>query len=101
MSAAKAAGEKGIRCESGAIQSLCTGVVCKPLGNWEGQTCDDRSQETCLGAESQIRCLRVDLPASLSAPGLFALRATDDTVRENGCGNAAVFIFLSEHFEKR
>ena len=98
MSAAEAAGEKGIRCESGAIQSLCTGVVCKPLGNWEGQTCDDRSQETCLGVESQIRCLRVDLPASLTAPGLFALCATDDTVRENGCGNAAVFIFLSEHF---
>ena len=69
-----------------------------PLGNREGQTCDDRSQETCLGVEFQIRCLRVDLPASLTAPGLFALRATDDTVRENGCGNAAVFIFLSEHF---
>ena len=33
MSAAEAAGEKGIRCESGAIQSLCTGAGLQ--NHWE------------------------------------------------------------------
>lgn len=41
-------------------------AAAKPLGNWEGWQSDDRSQETCLGVESQIRCLRIDLPTGFA-----------------------------------
>ena len=47
--------QKRIRCESGAIPSLCMGAAFqKPLGDREGKSSDDRSQENCLGVEFQV-----------------------------------------------
>ena len=42
-----------------------------PLGNWEGQRRDERSQETCLCGESQARCTQADISASLPAARFF------------------------------
>ena len=70
--------------ESGVNPERCSHCVrerrCKPLGNREGQRSKERSQETCLGVESRIRCPRVGLPASLY--GLPLWKTTFDTARE-------------------
>ena len=42
-----------------------------PLGNWEGQRRDERSQETCLCGKSQARCTQADISASLPAARFF------------------------------
>ena len=94
-------GENPERCSHCVRERTCKGSagparwpVCAslPLGNREGQGREERSQETCLGVESQIRCPRVGLPASLY--GLPLWKTTFDTARENGCASAAVFIFF-------
>lgn len=49
------AGEKGNRCESDAMLSLCTGAAFMiSLGNREEESSDERSQETCLFVEFRI-----------------------------------------------
>ena len=88
-----------MRIRSDAVTVYGSGLA-EPLGNREGQDHEDRSQETCLGVESRIRCTRVDLPASLySLPEIG--ETAFGTERESDCGNAAAFIFFQNNFEKR
>ena len=60
-----------------------------PLGNWEGQRRDERSQETCLCGESQARCTQADISASLPAARPCSRRGVAGWKRESGCGSTA------------
>lgn len=55
-----------VKREAGANPARCSHCereqTCKPLGNREGQACDEQSQETCHSVESQERCPRLVLP---------------------------------------
>ena len=74
-----------------------------PLGNREGQGCDEQSQETCHSVESQVRCPRLVLPTfSVSASIYIHLTgARDKSLGRAAAQSAAVFYVFSEQISKR
>ena len=97
MSAAKAVGEKGIRCESGAIQSLCTGADLH--NHWEtgkGRAAMIEVRRPALAWNLKSAGLRVDLPASLTAPGLSPCAQQMIRLGRAAAETQPFFIFLSE-----
>ena len=95
-------GEKGIRWESGAMQSLCMGAFpvvvtegCvmillygRPLGDREGGKSDERSQETCL-----LRGISDLLPTDLLSCKSDLIGDHDG---ETGRSNAAFYIAMKK-----
>lgn len=81
------AGEKGIRCESGAMQSLCTGAVLH--NHWEtgkGKIAKTEVRRPALAWNLKSAVYGLTFLQICNAPWLFCCGAADAMVKENGCG---------------
>ena len=81
------AGEKGIRCESGTMQSLCTGAVLH--NHWEtgkGKIAKTEVRRPALAWNLKSAVYGLAFLQICNAPWLFRCGAADAMVKENGCG---------------